>query len=719
MYSETQNEGLMFFLMRLAVIIQAIWFSSLLTAESLAQVDEASIIFSSKHAETTAGIITRLTTQHFQKQPIDDLFSQNLLTQYLELLDPTKSYFLQEDINEFQKWRLKLDDLLKAGDISPGFFIYERYQQRASKRLQKNIALLESGFIFDLSKDESLLVDTETNKWQDSTKSSDDYWRKKIKEAYLRLKLNDKDPEEARRLLIKRYTNLKKRTHQSDSEDVFQAYMSALTSLFDPHTSYLSPRSMENFRISLSLSLTGIGAVLELDGEYTTIVSVIKGGPSDKQGILKTGDKIVAVAQGKQDFIDVVGWRLDDVVELIRGKKNSLVRLEIVPAKDSLIGANQRIDIVRDKIQLEEQAAKSEIIEVSTTVDGNNHTYKIGVIEIPAFYLDVEALYNNDPNFKSTTKDVVRLINQLHKEGNVDGLILDLRNNGGGFLQEATMLTDLFIGKGPVVQVKNAANLISLAHQSRASIYYNGPLLVLINRLSASASEIFAGAIQDYNRGLVVGSRSYGKGTVQIQLPLKEGQIKLTESKFYRVSGESTQLLGITPDIELPSPYDIERVGESALKNALPWDTITPAKHSIYWSGLLKNPPTDILRRLHHKRLLEDPDLIYLKEELDLIKERSSTKELSLNEEKRKIELQEYDNNLLTIKNKRRKAKQQKNYASIEEWHSEQNASKDKNKDEDQRPLSEKDLMLYEAGNIFADYLNHIFLSAGKQAKAP
>ena len=654
----------MFFLLRLAVIIQATWFSPLSTAETITQVDEGSVIFGSNQAEitanqaeTTADIIKKLTTQHFQKQAIDDVLSQNLLTQYLELLDPTKSYFLQEDINEFQKWKFKLDDLLKSGNLSPGFFIYKRYQQRASKRLQENVALLESGFIFDLSKDESLSVDTEANKWQDSTKDADNYWRKKIKEAYLRLKLNDKSPEETRRLLIKRYANLKKRIHQKDSEDIFQIYMNALTGLFDPHTSYLSPRSMENFRISLSLSLTGIGAVLELDGEHTTIVSVIKGGPADKQGILKAGDKIVAVAQNKQDFIDVVGWRLDDVVALIRGKKNSLVRLEIVPIEASIIGANQKIEIVRDKIQLEEQAAKSEIIEVPATVNGNNHIYRIGVIEIPTFYLDVEALYSNDPDFKSTTKDVVRLINELHTEKNVDGFILDLRNNGGGFLQEATMLTDLFIGKGPVVQVKNASNFTSRTHQSRSSIYYNGPLLVLINRLSASASEIFAGAIQDYNRGIIVGSKSYGKGTVQIQLPLKEGQIKLTESKFYRVSGESTQLLGITPDIELPSPYDIERVGESALKNALPWDTIAPAKYSIYWSDLLKNPPIDILRRSHQKRLLEDPDLIYLKEELDLIKERSSIKELSLNEKKRKIQSQEYDNNLLAIENKRRKAK--------------------------------------------------------------
>jgi carboxyl-terminal processing protease len=464
---------------------------------------------------------------------------------------------------------------------------------------------------------------------------------------------------------------------------------------------------MENFRISMSLSLTGIGAVLELDGEHTSIVSIIKGGPAEKQGILKTGDKIVGVAQNEADFVDVVGWRLDDVVELIRGKKDSLVRLEIIPAKKDLGSNIQIIELIRDKIKLEEQAAKSKIINVTN----GKSSHKFGVIEIPAFYLDVEALYNNEPDFKSTTKDVVRLINDLHSNKNVDGIILDLRNNGGGFLQEAKMLTDLFIGKGPIVQVKNTNNYISKAHQSRSNIYYRGPILVLINRLSASASEIFAGAIQDYERGIIVGSRSYGKGTVQIQLPLEQGQIKLTESKFYRVSGESTQLLGVTPDIELPSIYDIDEIGESSLSNALPWDTIDPAKHSIFWSELLKAPPINMLRAAHEKRLLVDPDLIYLNEELSLIKKQSSMKEVSLNEKKRRLQSKEYNNSLLALENKRRVAKDKKKYSSIEEW----KTAVDKNKDvvmEEGDPVStENDPILNEAGNIFADYIGHLFSS--------
>ena len=695
----------MFFLIRLTLIVQLIFFGSITTADLLVQPGKKKISYSPGQVQTASEIINKLTTKHFRKQSINDDLSENLLTTYLDLLDPTKSYFIQSDISEFEKWRFELDDMLKAGNLSAGFEIYERYKQRASNRLQVNIDLIENGFLFDLNKDEFLLLDTEANNWQASLESSNEHWRKRIKEGYLRLILNNKEPEAARKLLVKRYMNLKKRLNQTDSEDIFQSYMTALTGLFDPHTSYLSPRLMENFTISLSLSLTGIGAVLELDGEHTTIVSIIKGGPADKQGVLKTGDKIISVAQNKKSFVDVVGWRLDDVVDLIRGKKNSLVRLEIIPTTGNTAGSSQQIEITRDKIKLEEQAAKSKIIEVA----GDQVFYKIGVIEIPAFYLDVEALYNNDSDFKSTTKDVVRLINELHVNKKVDGFILDLRNNGGGFLQEAKMLTDLFIGKGPVVQVKNTNNFISQAHQSRPNIYYQGPLLVLIDRLSASASEIFAGAIQDYGRGIVVGSRSYGKGTVQVQTPLEQGQLKLTESKFYRVSGKSTQLLGVTPDIELPSPYDPEKVGESSLEHALPWDTIPPAKHDIFWNRFLKTPPIETLRAAHQKRLLVDPDLIYLNEELNLAKKRSSVKEISLNIEKRKLIAKKYDDNFLAIQNKRRTAKKQKTYSSIEEWRNESDDAKGKSKKEDTRPLPEKDPILYEAGNIFADYIDHLY----------
>lgn len=677
----------------------------------------ADIEFTENQSKTAIEIVDKLTTKHYRQQPIDDQLSKNLLDQYIDLLDPSKSYLLKSDIEEFQQWGTSLDDMLKKGELSPGYKIYNRYYQRAIERLDSNISLLKSDFEFDLSKDEYLPFNVESHEWPATAEDADDYWRKRIKEAYLRLKLNDKEPEAARELLIKRYTNLKKQLAQRDGEDIFQVYMNALASLYDPHTSYFSPRSMENFQIAMSLSLTGIGAVLQLEDEHTKIVRVVPGGPADKHGILKAGDKIISVAQDKEEMVDVIGWRLDDVVDLIRGEKDSVVRLGIIPSKGESAGISREISIVRDKIQLEEQAAKAEVIEVNNE-SGN---YKLGVIAVPTFYLDVEAYYNRDPNFKSTTKDVMKLLEELRAE-KVDGIILDLRNNGGGFLQEATTLTDLFIDPGPIVQVRHSDQFVSRNYRSRANAYYKGPLMVLINRLSASASEIFAGAIQDYGRGLVVGGQSFGKGTVQVQLPVQEGQIKLTESKFYRVSGTSTQHQGVVPDISLPSIYDVEKVGESSEENALPWDKIPAVPHRKY---NLNKAPLDTLNARHQQRLQQDPDLVYLNDELALIKQRREIKELSLNEETRRAETKEYDNTLLSLENKRRVAKELPAYASVEEWRKQ--TTPDENLDdeesdqpeEDTRVLSEKDPILYEVGNILADYMSLTYLPLRRQAQRP
>ena len=700
----------------------------------------ADVAFTPVQSKTAIEIVDKLTTKHYRQQPMNDELSKSLLEHYVNLLDPAKSYFLQSDISEFQQWETSLDDMLKDGDLDPGFKIYNRYYQRALDRLQGNIDLLNSDFEFDLTKDEYLPFDVDDNHWPATVKDADDYWRKRIKEGYLRLKLNDKEPKDARELMVKRYENLKKQLAQRDNEDIFQVYMNALTSLYDPHTSYFSPRSMKNFQIAMSLSLTGIGAVLQLEDEHTKIVRVVPGGPADKQGILHAGDKIVAVAQDKEELVDVIGWRLDDVVELIRGEKDSLVRLEIIPSKGESAGSSREISIVRDKIQLEEQAAKAEVIEVNNEA-GN---YRVGVIEIPTFYLDVEAYHNRDPNFKSTTKDVMRLLNELREE-KVDGIILDLRNNGGGFLQEATTLTDLFIDPGPIVQVRHSDQFVSRNYRSRANAYYKGPLMVLINRLSASASEIFAGAIQDYGRGLVVGGQSFGKGTVQVQLPVQEGQIKLTESKFYRVSGTSTQHQGVVPDISLPTLYDIDKVGESSEENALPWDKIPAVPHRRY---NLSKAPLETLNSRHQQRLVKDPDLVYLSNELALIKERRDIKELSLNEEKRRAETKEYDNALLSLENTRRIAKDLSAYASVEDWRAEKVTVDDENHEggqdenkagesivdgsssekalvdtldnpvEDKRVLSEKDPILYEVGNILADYMSLTYAPL-RQAKNP
>lgn len=677
----------------------------------------ADIEFTENQSKTAIEIVDKLTTKHYRQQPIDDELSKNLLDQYIDLLDPSKSYLLKSDIEEFQQWETSLDDMLKKGELSPGYKIYNRYYQRAIERLDSNISLLKSDFEFDLSKDEYLPFDVESHEWPATGEDADDYWRKRIKEAYLRLKLNDKEPEAARELLIKRYTNLKKQLAQRDGEDIFQVYMNALASLYDPHTSYFSPRSMENFQIAMSLSLTGIGAVLQLEDEHTKIVRVVPGGPADKHGILKAGDKIISVAQDKEEMVDVIGWRLDDVVDLIRGEKDSVVRLGIIPSKGESAGISREISIVRDKIQLEEQAAKAEVIEVNNE-SGN---YKLGVIAVPTFYLDVEAYYNRDPNFKSTTKDVMKLLEELRAE-KVDGIILDLRNNGGGFLQEATTLTDLFIDPGPIVQVRHSDQFVSRNYRSRANAYYKGPLMVLINRLSASASEIFAGAIQDYGRGLVVGGQSFGKGTVQVQLPVQEGQIKLTESKFYRVSGTSTQHQGVVPDIALPSIYDVDKVGESSEENALPWDKIPAVPHRKY---NLTKAPLDTLTERHQQRLQKDPDLVYLNDELALFKQRREIKELSLNEETRRKETKEYDNKLLSLENKRRIAKELPAYASVEEWRRQTTPDEDLDSEgsdqteEDTRVLSEKDPILYEVGNILADYMSLNYLPLRRQAQRP
>ncbi|PHS76406.1 MAG: tail-specific protease [Porticoccus sp.] len=665
----------------------------LLTLTSIAL---AKVSYSPEQPKTAIEIVNELSSKHYSKQVLDDGLSNRFLSQYVNNLDPAKSYLLQSDIDEFGRWGTELDNMLKKGDLSAGFYIFNRYQERAQSRLQANIDLLESGFEFDLTKDDSLNMDLEQTQWPASVQDADAFWKKRIKESYLRLILSDKEPDAARALLVKRYTNLKKQLSQRDSEDIFQIFMNSLAELYDPHTSYMSPRSMENFRIAMSLSLTGIGAVLQREDEHTKVVRIIPGGPADKQGILKAGDKIISVGQDEDETVDVIGWRLDDVVDMIRGAKDTVVKLEIMPAVGEAAGSTREIAIVRDKIQLEEQAAKSEIIEVKN--DSGN--YRFGVITIPTFYLDVEAFYNRDPEFKSTTKDVQRLLGEM-AEQNIDGVILDLRNNGGGFLQEATTLTDLFIDPGPIVQVRDANEVVSRNHRSRYNAYYRGPLMVMTNRLSASASEIFAGAIQDYERGFVVGEQTFGKGTVQIQLPVREGQLKLTESKFYRVSGESTQNLGVVPDIELPAFYDAETVGESSEKNALPWDKINAVPHRRY---NLTDLPVDRLIERHKSRLNQDPDLRYLSDELALMKERRAQQSISLNEEQRREEAKNYDLTRLAIENKRRSAKGLSPYETVEEWQAENSVDADPD-GEITKPLPERDPLLYETGNIFADVL--------------
>ncbi len=634
-------------------------------------------------------IIERLDGRHYRAQSIDDALSQRYLDQYIEMLDPAKSYFLSADIEEFSQWGSKLDDLAKRGDLKPGFKMFNRLRDRAISQLEQNIALLQNtDYVFDYKTDDSIVLDPDERKWLESPDAAAYYWEKRLKDSMIRLVLNDKDPAEARELLIKRYTTQIKQYEQRDSQDVFQLYANALTSLYGPHSSYFTPRSNENFQINMSLSLEGIGAQLTTEDDYTKVIEVIPGGPADVQGILAAEDKIIGVGQGDDEIVDVIGWRIDEVVALIRGAKGTTVKLEVISANGDNTSSST-LAIVRDKVKLENKSAQSKILEVNQ--DGN--AYKLGVIDIPAFYIDFEAYRARDPEYKSTTRDVLRLVREL-EEQQVDGIVLDLRNNGGGSLQEATTLTDLFIDYGPVVQIRDANGRVNRYHRASRRAAYAGPLLVLINRLSASASEILAGALQDYGRALVVGTQSFGKGTVQDITGLSSGQLKMTISKFYRVSGDSTQHRGVLPDIAFPSVYDVDEVGESQQDNVLPWDRIHRVPHKFDNS---LTPYVDTLTHAHQQRIELDPDFTHMFERVDLSDDWGAKTEISLNLSQRKARSDAWDKALFSLDNKRLKAKGLTANADIESW------KEDREVDEDN--IAESDPILFEAGQILGDQI--------------
>lgn len=652
-----------------------------------------------EQARTTVEIVEKLEERHYQKQPLNDALSSRFLDQYLDNLDPSKSFLLASDIEEFNQLRFSFDELLKAGKLEKGFYIFHRYRERLVERLETLLSQLNDEKLeFTFTADESLEISRENAIWPKDKATADELWRKRLKAAALGLKLSGKDNAEIKKVLKRRYGNQLKRVRQQDNGDAFEAMINSFTLLYDPHSNYFSPRSVENFNINMSLSLEGIGAVLQTEDDYTKVVSLVEKGPADKQGELNPADKIIAVGQGeKGEMVDVIGWRLDEVVQLIRGKQNTVVRLEVIPSTASANEVSKVIQINRGKVKLEDQAAKKTVFELT---DGDS-LYKLGVIDIPAFYLDFNAYRNRDPNYKSTTRDVRRLLNELEKE-NVDGVILDLRNNGGGSLQEATTLTDLFIDQGPVVQIRQTNQTISRHHRSRNRAKYRGPLVVLINRLSASAAEIFAGAIQDYNRGLVVGAQSFGKGTVQSLTPLLEGQLKITESKYYRVSGDSTQHRGIVPDIQFPTMVDAEEVGESSYDNALPWDQIHAVPHPEYFN-LQAIIPT--IKESHLKRAKNNPDYIYLLDQLAMLEKSRAQTHISLNENTRKKEQEEIELAAMQIENKRRTAKGLKPHDSVEAYKEESETDKEHTTARAQRNKIEpdSDALLTESGYILID----------------
>lgn len=634
--------------MSLIAAIQRVWVLCLLIALSVPAFAGPSPTDAQRQAAVE--VAESLEYGHYADVTLDDAWSQRAFDRLLDVLDPQRAYLLQRDIAAFEDLRDSLDEAVSEGQLERVYALYERYESRLESRIEWLLAQLESGLGFDYTGNERLVIDRQKESWAGSEEALDRLWHKRLKNAALSLSLSDQSNQEVKETLVERYEGQLSRLHQTNPEDVFELFMAAVTGTIDPHTEYFSPRQGESFDIQMRLSLEGIGALLQTEGEYVKVSSLVPGGPADKSGVLQPADRIVAVGQGESgEMVNVVGMRLDDVVDLIRGPKGSTVRLDVIPAKAVDVTRSHVVKIVRDTVKLEDQAASSEVIEIERE-DG---THRIGVIDIPTFYVDFDAWQAGEEGYRSSTRDVAKEIEKLKAAG-VEGILLDLRNNGGGALQEANSLVGLFIDRGPTVQVRDARGRISLYGDTESGVAYGGPLGVLVNRLSASASEILAGAIQDYDRGLIIGSQTFGKGTVQTLSDLSHGQIKLTRAKFYRVSGESTQLRGVAPDIVFPSLVDPDLIGESSLDNALPWDTVRAVQYRDYG-----NPERylDTLKARHQARIAQDPNFTYLEEQAALIKTlRDQQTTVSLNRTQRQREMEAQENEQLALENRRRRA---------------------------------------------------------------
>ncbi|MFL1483398.1 carboxy terminal-processing peptidase [Marinobacter sp. LN3S78] len=641
-------------------------------------------------------ISRQLQFTHFRDQAIDEALAEEVFNDYLDYLDGQRVYLTREDIESFQPLKSQMAAALRTGQLQPGFQIYNRVQTRIIERMDYALGLLENGVDrFDFETDDEILLDRSEAGWEADQAALDQLWNKRIRNAVLAQRLNGSTDEEIVEVLTRRYESQRKRIAQMRSEDAFQAYMNAFTGTWDPHTNYFSPRNSENFNINMSLSLEGIGAVLQSDNEYTKVVRLVPGGPASRQGQLGPADRIVSVRQDDEEQpTNVIGWRLDEVVDLIRGPRGSTVTLEVIPANATDETVTRTIAIKRDEVKLEEQSASSEVIEL----DRGGETYRIGVIDIPTFYADFQAMQRGDPNYKSTTRDVRNLLEKLKEENNVDGLVVDLRNNGGGALHEANDLVGLFIDQGPTVQIRSADNQVQVLSDQDPSVAWDGPMVVLVNRMSASASEIFAGAIQDYGRGLVVGSQTFGKGTVQAVRSLNHGQLKITQSKFYRVSGGSTQHRGVIPDIEIPSRIDTTRIGEDALERALPWDQIESVPHARYFDF---SSMIDELRDRHADRFDDSPEFSLLQKEIDFLAEQRKTTMVSLNENERRSYQEQLESRQLAIANARRELKGDEpfeDFKAMEEHQKQQAAAAPGEEDE-------LDFIVREGGHIMADML--------------
>ncbi|WP_227875854.1 carboxy terminal-processing peptidase [Kushneria konosiri] len=663
----------------------AVFALCLLTA--LPAMGEEAIKPTDEGRQASREVIQSLEYGHYEPVTLNNGWADKVFNRMLKLLDSQHAYLTREDIAQYGDLRTSLDEMLVEGDLDRVYAFYNLYQSRLESRLEWLIDRLENQPDFDFTSNERLPTNLEDANWAENQHELDDLWRRRLKNAALTLSLapetspdqpvvdtsvlseiatipaktpttdsatgddgkmmsNDKIASQ----LADRYKSQLSRVQQTNTEDVLSVVLNAATGSIDPHSEYLSPSRGESFDIQMKLSLEGIGALLQQDSEYVRVSSLVSGGPAERSGQLKPADRIVAVGDGdKGEMISVIGMRLDEVVDHIRGPKGSKVRLEIIPAKAVDVTQTRTIEITRDTVSLEDQAASSRVIESHR--DGETH--RIGVIKVPAFYVDFDAYQAGDKNYRSSTRDVAQLIAKL-KAQNVEGIVLDMRGNGGGALQEANSMVGLFIDRGPTVQVRDARGRISLYGDTDRGATYDGPLAVLVDRLSASASEIFAGAIQDYGRGLILGNQTFGKGTVQTLSDLSHGELKLTRAKFYRISGESTQLRGVEPDIGFPSLIDKEEIGESALDNALAWDTVRPVSYRTYgepWQFI------EQLRQKHEQRAQNNPNFHYLTREAQLAEQfQAQNNTVSLNREQRKREMEAQEAEQLALENQRRRA---------------------------------------------------------------
>jgi carboxyl-terminal processing protease len=598
---------------------------------------------SAAHSTTSRLVYGLLSDSRYAYRPraLDDALSQIVFKDYFEALDGSKLYFTAQDVDKYAQLRTGFDDAIKQGNVAPANEIFALYQKRATERMDYARSLLKQD-IFDFSSNEQWHYDREDAPWAKDTAELDGLWKKAVRNDWLRLKLAGKQPDDIIKTLDKRYANQAKSMLDLDGEDSFQAFINAYANSIDPHTDYFNPRAAERFNQSMSLSLEGIGAVLQKQDDVVVIREIVAGGPADLSDKLDPGDRIVGVGQGRDGQLeDVIGWRIDDVVEKIKGPKGTQVRLDVVPAEAMLDSKPVRIVITRAKVRLEEQAAKSKVIDIPAS--GDMPARRIGVVELPAFYQDFEGRRTNSGDYASATRDVARLLDGF-KTQKLDGVVLDLRNNGGGSLNEAVELTGLFIDQGPVVQVRESGGRIAVEGDRNAGVAWDGPLAVLINRGSASASEIFAGAIQDYGRGLVIGETTFGKGTVQNLVDLDRwpanegqqfGQVKLTIAQFFLPGGSSTQNKGVVPDIAFPVTVNASEFGESTYDNALPWSKIAPVEHVRYGNFQALLPKLDTL---HDARVAKDKEFQWLLEDVAEFKAERDKKFVSLNEAERRAE---------------------------------------------------------------------------------